>query len=166
MKDAFMLTIPHSGTRVVRDQIFKPFYAAGGILTVKHSFIDQQAAGQIPDGAVHIATMRHPGRVWKSWDNRGKFRNRRDPQRWLPVWQWMDDYLRDFNVTTIHVDRPDLRGHELDIVSERIGFKLPQDWVPYPASSETVLYEPTDDDMSQVDPYIMDVYRRTLCQAD
>lgn len=147
-----LITIPHSGTRHARDVTLAPFTAAGGDLVTGHAFIDPVDT----EGRIVVSVIRHPARIYKSWDRRGRFQRKQDEGRWEKIWAHMMGLQ---GVHYIHIDEPSLRDKEVTLLSDVLGCPLSLDWTP-PAYART--HDMAIEGTSHIDESIMEFYRSTL----
>jgi hypothetical protein len=162
LSKALLVSISHTGTRVVRDQILIPYRQAGGDLRAGHILIDE-----LPEDSksrVIIVPMRHPARVKHSWDRRGKLDGKM-AWRYDAMWEAMEHFINEASPFFVHVDQPAARERQIDDLSGVLGVQLENDWRPF-GDSQSHNIQITDDMMFGVDPRHVDLYWRTLCQAD
>jgi hypothetical protein len=102
--------------------------------------------------------------VRNSWDIRGKLEGKM-AWRYEAMWEAMEHLIERAAPFFVHVDQPAARERQVDDLSGVLGVQLENDWSPF-GDSKTHSIQITDDMMSGVDPRHVDLYWRTLCQAN
>ncbi|MDB6061558.1 MAG: hypothetical protein JWM78_1661 [Verrucomicrobiaceae bacterium] len=125
-----ILSIPHTASTFVADQIFKTFRRAWnahefGANTVFAEHIDsphlEKIAGAIGDSVI-VIPMRHPSAVTTSWQRRGY-----DLAALDKLWGRLRKYESALFLPVDAIDR----DQRLNTISNVVGQPLSTDWKPY-----------------------------------
>lgn len=105
-----------------------------------------------------IIPMRHPARVWRSFQQRDSGKTMKTYREQFGC---MVELTEGRNVSYIHVDQPELRDTELDQASRRLGINNKTAWPIVNSVAGTHELDITNDMVAEIPEWILEYYKRT-----
>jgi hypothetical protein len=164
-------TIKHSGTHLLKNDIFKAFKNASyvqaldggcddGDYSVTWHVVGQNfdTMAEVMDlGIPIISPMRHPARVKESYIRRGMYPPRCDSQSFDTQWKNMIKIYEKYDPMYIHIDSEN-RDSDVLKVASKISRDLHTDWPLLGATHGVHDFKVTDDSIKGIPNWVMDFY--------